>query len=125
MKEQLTQEENDIQDFDVIIDRLATSRNKTEVFKMVTSGFSVTGIANSSFLSVFPFPAEKWALHQEPLRDFFVGNPSPVCNNRPHSQVGFEASTNLFPQEKRYNSSIFGLTCCLQESSSSPSKYPF
>jgi hypothetical protein len=81
----LTQEENDVQDLDVVINRLATPRNKTEVLKMVTSGFGVTCIADSSFLSVFTIPAEKWALHQEPLHDFVVGNPSPDCNNHPHS----------------------------------------
>jgi hypothetical protein len=33
------------------------------------------------------------------LRVFVVGNPSPDCNNRPHSHVDFKFSSNPFPQE--------------------------
>jgi hypothetical protein len=59
MKEQLTQEENDVQDLDIVINHLAKSRNKTEVLKMVMAGFGIARFADSSFLSVFTLPAEK------------------------------------------------------------------
>ncbi len=39
-------------------------------------------------------PTEKWPIHQGNLRDFFVGNSSPVKTTHPHSRVGFEV-----PQE--------------------------
>jgi hypothetical protein len=77
MKDQLIQEENDIQDLDAVIDCLLKSRNKAESMKIVMAGFGVACTANSTFLSFFTLPAEKWALQQTLLPNFFVGNPSP------------------------------------------------
>jgi hypothetical protein len=52
MKEQLTQEENDIHDLNSVIGCLTSSRNKTEALKMVTHGFGVTRVAESFELGV-------------------------------------------------------------------------
>jgi len=60
-------------------------RNK-ENLKMVTSGFGVTHVAESTFLSVFTLPAEKWSSMQGQLHNFFEGNPSPIrASSRPPS----------------------------------------
>jgi hypothetical protein len=45
---------------------------------MVTSGLGHLRVSDSTFLSIFTLPSEKWSLHQEKLRDFFVGDSSPV-----------------------------------------------
>jgi hypothetical protein len=45
--------------------------------------------------------AEKWALQQTPLQDFFVGNPSPICNSQPPS-CGLEAHVDPSPQEEMH-----------------------
>ncbi len=87
MQEQLTQEENDIHDIDAVVDHFTKSRNKAESLKMVTPGFSVTRVAESTFLSVFTLPAKKWGPQQGQLREFFEGNPSPICtSSRPPSR---------------------------------------
>ncbi len=95
IKERLTQEENDSEDLDLVINHLSKSRNKADTLKMVISGLEDIRVSDSTFLSVFTLPSEKWSLHQEKLRDFFVGNPSPVKNNRPHFQVCFKASGRI------------------------------
>ncbi len=59
IKEQLIQEENDIQDLNAVVDCLAKLRNKAESVKMATAGFGVARTANLTFLSVFTLPAEK------------------------------------------------------------------
>jgi hypothetical protein len=99
MKERLIQEENNSEDLDLVIDRLSKSRNKPKSSKMVASSLGDMHITDLSFLSVLTLLSEKWSLQQEKMRDFFVGNPSPVCNSSLHSQVGFEATTNPSPQE--------------------------
>jgi hypothetical protein len=101
MKERLTQEENNIQDSDAVVDCFLKSKNKAESMKMVTAGFKVACTANSTFLSVFTLSAEKWALQQTPLHDFFVGNPSPICNSQPPS-CGLEAHVDPSPQEEMH-----------------------
>jgi hypothetical protein len=99
IKEHLNQEENNSEDLNLVIDRLSKSRNKAKTLKMVTSGLGDIPVPDSSFFSSFSLLSEKWSLHQEKLHDFFVGNPSPVKNNHPHSQVCFEASAYPFPQK--------------------------
>ena len=86
IKERLTQEENDSEDLDLVIERLSKSRN----MKMITPGFDGARVSDSTFVSVFTLPTEKWPIHQGNLREFFAGNPSPVKITRPHSRVGFE-----------------------------------
>ena len=86
MQECLTQEENDTRDIDAVIDHFSKSRNK-ENLKMVTPGFGVTHVAESTFLSVFTLPAEKWSSMQGQLREFFAVNPSPIrVSSRPPSR---------------------------------------
>jgi hypothetical protein len=59
MKEQLTQEENDIRDLDAVVDHLTRLRNKAEALKMVTHGFGVTRVAKSIiFFSLHPSDQE-------------------------------------------------------------------
>ena len=54
---------------------------------MVTPGFGVTHVAESTFLSVFTLPAEKWSSMQGQLHNFFEGNLSPICaSSRPPSR---------------------------------------
>jgi hypothetical protein len=74
MQEQLTQEENDIRDIDAVVDHFTKSRNKAESLKMVTPGFSVTRVAESTFLSVFTLPSKKWGPQQGQLHKFFEVN---------------------------------------------------
>jgi hypothetical protein len=86
MQERLTQEENDNRDIDAVVDHFSKTRNKDNL-KMVTPGFGVTYVAESTFLSVFTLPAEKWSSMQGQLRNFFVGNPSPIrASSRPPSR---------------------------------------
>jgi hypothetical protein len=75
---------------------------------MVTSGLGDIPVSDSTFLSIFTLPSEKWSLHQEKLLDFFVGNPNPVKNNRPHSRVCFKTSANLSPQKDDTNHQSLG-----------------
>jgi hypothetical protein len=98
MKEQLIQEENDIQNLDAVIDCLSKLRNKAESMKMLTAGFGVARTTDLTFLSVFTLLAKKWALQQTPLCNFFVGNPSPICNSQPPSR-GSKAHVDFSPQE--------------------------
>jgi hypothetical protein len=42
------------------------------------------------------------------MREFYVGNLSPVCNSSLHSRVGFEATTNPSPQEVDTNHQPMG-----------------
>jgi hypothetical protein len=101
MKEQLTQKEKDIQDLDAVVDLLSKSRIKAESLKVVTADFGIARIADSSFLSIFTLSAEKWALQQTPLRNFFVGNLSPICNSQPPSR-GLEAHVDPSPQKEMH-----------------------
>ncbi len=71
---------------------------------MVTAGFGVARTAKSTFLSAFPLLAEKWALQQTPLRNFFVGNPSPIHNSQPPSCI-LEAHVDPSPQEEMHMNS--------------------
>ena len=79
MRELLTQEENDGEDLDVVAQCLSKSRGKNDSAKMVTASFGIAHPADSTFLSTFILPPRKWALQQNPLREFFVGIPSPTC----------------------------------------------
>ncbi len=78
MKEQLTQEENNLHNINAVVDHFSKSRNKAESLKMVMPGFGVTRSAESTFLSVFTLPAKKWGPQQRQLCNFFEGNPSPI-----------------------------------------------
>ena len=91
MQERLTQEENDTRNIDAVVDHFSKTRNK-ENLKMVTPGFGVTHVAESTFLSVFTLPAKKWSSMQGQLREFFAVNPSPIrVSSRPPSR-GIENS---------------------------------
>jgi hypothetical protein len=87
MKEQLTQEENDIHNLDAVVDHLTRSRNKTEALKMVTHGFGVTRVAKSTFFSVFTLPTKKRGPQQGQLREFLKGIQAP-----------FAPAANLLPE---------------------------
>jgi hypothetical protein len=91
IKERLTQEENNFKDLELVIERLSKSRNKADSMKMITPGFDGARVSDSTFVSVFTLPTEKWPTHQENLQDFFAGNPSPVKTRCPHFREGFEA----------------------------------
>jgi hypothetical protein len=97
MQEQLTQEENGVCNIDTVVDHFTKLRNKAESLKMVMPGFSVTRVAESTFLSVFTLPAEKWGPQQGQLHEFFKGNPSPICtSSRPPSRG---VKNHSFPDE--------------------------
>jgi hypothetical protein len=98
MKEQLTQEENNLCDIDAVVDHSLKSRNKAESLKMMMPGFGVTRSAESTFLSVFTLPAKKWGPQQGQLHEFFEGNPSPICTSSPPPSQGIDAQVNLAPQ---------------------------
>ena len=85
IKEHLAQEENDSEDLELVIESLSKSRNKAGSLKMLTAGFTAVRVSDSTFVSVFTLPSEKWSLHQEKLHKIYGGNPSPVKNSRPHS----------------------------------------
>jgi hypothetical protein len=85
IKERLAQEENDSEDLELVIESLSKSRNKAGSLKMLTAGFAAVRVSDSTFVSVFTLPPEKWSLHQEKLHKIYGGNPSPVKNSRPHS----------------------------------------
>jgi dethiobiotin synthetase len=68
----LTQEENNIQDLDAVIDHLLKLRNKAKSMKVVTASFGVACTADPTFLSIFTLLAEKWALQQTPLYNFLL-----------------------------------------------------
>jgi hypothetical protein len=86
MQERLTQEENDTRDIVAVVDHFSKTRNK-ENLKMVTPGFGVTHVAESTFLSVFTLPAKKWSSMQGQLHKFFAVNPSPIrVSSRPPSR---------------------------------------
>jgi hypothetical protein len=72
IKEHLTQEENNSKDLYLVIDRLSKSKNKATTLKMATSGLGDILVSDSTFLSVFTLPSEKWSLQQEKLRDFLL-----------------------------------------------------
>jgi hypothetical protein len=78
MRELLTQEENVSGDLDLVVQRLLKSRGKNDNAKMVTASFGIAQTADSTFLSTFILPPEKWVLQQTPLRKFVVGIPSPT-----------------------------------------------
>ncbi len=59
IKERLTQEENNSEDLELVIDRLPKSRNEAESLKMLTPGFAGVQVSDSTFISVFTLPSEK------------------------------------------------------------------
>jgi hypothetical protein len=59
--------------------------------KMVSLGFAGARVSDSTVVSVFTLPSEKWPTHQKNLQEFFAGNPSPVKTRRPLFREGFEA----------------------------------
>jgi hypothetical protein len=67
IKEHLTQEENDSEDLDLVIERLSKSRNKADSMKMITPVFDGARVSDSTFVSVFTLPTEKWPIHQRNL----------------------------------------------------------
>ena len=80
MRELLTQDKNDGDDLDGVVQHLLKSRVKNDGAKMVTACFGVALAAELTFLSTFILPPEKWVLLQQtPLHKFFVGIPSPTC----------------------------------------------
>jgi hypothetical protein len=80
MRKLLTQDKNDGDNLDAVVQHLLKPRVKNDGAKMVRAGFGVALAAELTFLSTFILPPEKWVLLQQaPLHKFFVGIPSPTC----------------------------------------------
>ncbi len=97
MKEHITQQENDGDHVSSIINRLlkkSTSKNKVTNSSYMTSGTTEAFFPESNFFFVFSLSNnKKWKAHQEKLREFFIGNPSPVRN--PHPPFANPASSPM------------------------------
>jgi hypothetical protein len=76
-----------MRDLDAVVDHLTRLRNKTEALKMVTHGFGVTGVAESTFFSVFTLLTKKWGPQQGQLQNFLKGIQAP-----------FKPAVNLLPE---------------------------
>jgi hypothetical protein len=88
VKEHITQQENDGNNVSSIIKRLTKkpSSKKVDNATYVTAGTTEAYFPELVFFFVFSLNnQEKWKLHQDKLRNFFVGNPSPTRNPQPSS----------------------------------------
>jgi hypothetical protein len=80
IKEHITQQENDNDDVIIITDCLSKKSRTADNLNFATIDFFEAYVPDSCFFSVFNLSnQEKWGVHQDKLCEFFVGNPSPVC----------------------------------------------
>ncbi len=85
-KEHIAQQENDSDDINTIVDRLNKKLKKDVNARFGTAGFVDAYIPDSCFFFTYVLSnGDKWTQHQAKLREFFVGNPSPMKNPRPPS----------------------------------------
>ena len=85
-KEHIAQQENDGDDIIKIVDRLNKKSKKDVNARFGTTGFVDSYKPDSCFFFTYTLSnGDKWTQHQAKLRDFFVGNPSPMKNPRPPS----------------------------------------
>jgi hypothetical protein len=92
IKEHIIQQENDNDDVITIINCLSKKSRTANNWKFAPIGFFEAYIPDSCFFSVFNLSNwEKWGVHQDELCEFFVSNPSPVC------QAQFQPSPSSSP----------------------------
>jgi hypothetical protein len=85
-KERIAQQENDSDDIIKIVDHLNKKTKKDVNAHFVTAGFGDAYKPDSCFFFTYILSnGDKWTQHQAKLREFFVGNPSPMKNPRPPS----------------------------------------
>ena len=85
-KEHIAQQENDGDDIIKIVDRLNKKSKKDVNARFGITGFVDAYKPDSCFFFTYTLSnGDKWTQHQAKLRDFFVGNPSPMKNPRPPS----------------------------------------
>jgi hypothetical protein len=89
VKEHVTQQANDMDNVNSIVKRLLkklTNKKSVDNAAYVTAGTTEAFFPESVFFYVFSLSnQEKWKIHQDKLREFFIGNPSPVRNPQPPS----------------------------------------
>jgi hypothetical protein len=96
IKEHITQQENDNDDVITITDCLSKKSRIADNSKFATIGFFEAYVLNSCFFFVFNLSnQEKWGVHQDRLREFFVGNLSPV----PQAQFQPSPSSSSWQQQ--------------------------
>jgi hypothetical protein len=85
-KEHIAEQENDGDDINTIVNRLNKKSKKDVNARFGTAGFVDAYIPDSCFFFTYILSnGDKWPQHQAKLREFFVGNPSPMKNPRPPS----------------------------------------
>jgi hypothetical protein len=84
VKENITQQENDGQDYEKILSRISKGDENT-VSKYVTANTFGVQLLDAPIIQVFSLPKNKWNDAQENLRSFFKCNPSPTCQPHPSS----------------------------------------
>jgi len=81
VKENITQQENDGQDYEKILSRISKGDEDT-VSKYVTPNTFGVELLDAPIIQVFSLPKNKWSDAQEKLRSFFKCNPSPTRQPR-------------------------------------------
>ena len=82
VKVNITQQENDGQDYKKILSRISKGDEDT-VSKYVTPNTFGVELLDAPIIQVFSLPKNKWNDAQEKIRSFFKCNPSPTCQPRP------------------------------------------
>jgi len=84
VKENITQQENDGQDYEKILSRISKGDENT-VSEYVTPNTFGVQLLDAPIIQVFSLPKNKWNVAQEKLWSFFKCNPSPTHQPRPSS----------------------------------------
>ena len=84
VKENITQQENNGQDYKKILSRISKGDEDT-VSKHVTPNTFGVELLDAPIIQVFSLPKNKWNDAQEKIRSFFKCNPSPTRQPRPSS----------------------------------------
>jgi len=84
VKENITQQENDGQNYEQILSRISKGDENT-VLKYITPNTFGVQLLDAPIIQVFSLPKNKWNDAQEKLRSFFKCNPSPTRQPRPSS----------------------------------------
>ncbi len=81
VKENITQQENDGQDYEKILSRISKGDKDTFLKYVMPNSFGVE-LLDAPIIQVFSLPKNKWNDAQEKLRSFFKCNPSPTRQPR-------------------------------------------
>ncbi len=101
VKENITQQENDGQDYKKILSRISKGDENTVSKYISTPNTSGVELLEAPIIQVFSLPKNKWNDAQEKLRSFFKCNPSPTRQLRPSSTspvsspIGVTFATNI------------------------------